>query len=720
MAETGNLSLWNLAVEGEIDLQFSGQDTPLVGDLLTFNGINWRPAPPLTTNLSETLYKTNMMQMIDATIPTTFIDAEMCTASGGDLNWIAASYPGTASDINYTQGLNVTPSGNVYTTVRMAASTVSRPVFDSDGTAAANPTPTTTRGVAIDKYDINGFAFWSVLVSNTGLYTFVNPEYGKFFAHNENTDENHYYGVTSKDYNPAAFIDSSSVSTPIPYTTAPVDTGGGPVGRSELFVVTFDKDGNYLWKVRLLCAQSISLYDNERYYQPDGIAVNHATGDFYTLTYMGYGMQTVRAEDSDGVERVTITPAASVYQYIITKWNSSGFAQWMTRVQGITSNNIRAGIDVDQTTGDLVMLGKTKQLGGTTFYNANGTVGAGPLSSSEYGYVAKWNDSGVFQWYALSYLVSIEDVFVDRTSGNIFTVGLFNNLYGPDFMQPIGTYNTVFYNVNSDGVSIAYSRPSEHYTEPQPAPYMVGISKWDSSGVPQWSTSVGPQNSGKFYSQCGIDYTNNEVYVNFISNANTSRYYGTSQTLQATLTSVNAFATTPPITVKLDGTTGDPIAYVTTYSKNNASDSLAAGWTAIDPVNNVFYVQYFSTTSGSDTLYGQNTDGMESGVTWNAATTNYKAALYQFAISSNVPMCPVFKLPDGMVDGFSKKLVSITGNTYNIDVMGNICSMGSSFGTISNGTPGDPAVLSGNTICMLWNENIQKWYVTNNTGFGLL
>jgi len=683
----GSLDLQDINIDGEISLGFSGMDVPVLDDVLTYDGTNWRPEPSGSGGVSsETLYGTAMTSInIDPDIKTSFLDGEMYVS---ELNWIAASYPNTSSSLNYPLGLSVTPSGDVYTTTRLDTATTSRPVYSAGGVFASSPT--TSRGLAVDKYDTNGTALFSVSLTNVGSYDYSgqsDPEKGVFVEHNPFSGQTHIFGIVTKGFNPATFYNASGVATVIPYTTPTV----GGVGRSELPIVTFDAAGNFAWKARLLCAQSTALYNDEFYYQGTNIAVYNSTGDFYTLLRMGFNTQTVRAEDSDGVERVTFTPVANQYHYIITKWNSAGFAQWMTSIQDIGFNHTGHGMAVDQSSGDIIVRASTAQGGGTTFYSVGNIVGAGPLATSDNSYIAKWNPAGVFQFYAVTnFYVTPESVSVNPLNGDIFAVGTSSNS------------NVVnFYDVNSDSGSIAY-------TVAAPETFTYLISKWSSSGVPQWSTSVGETGAVSVIPQCTFDAKTGELYTTLnVTNA-TSRYYDTTTALQKTMTT-GANGVVCPITLRINSTNGDLISYISTYSKIYAANSRSPGWTIIDPVRNVLYVQYFANAPSASAIYGQNDDGNESPVSLVPASTLNKTALYQFT------MRPTFNftlnLTNGTIDGFNKNLISITGNAYNI--VGNVTDSGNDYTTITTNGSG----LRGDTMNMVWNDAEQIWYSTGVNGF---
>jgi len=70
MTEAGNLALWNLNVLGELDLQFSGQATPVIDALLTFDGANWRPIVPVISNTASyiSIAVDNLMALSGMTI----------------------------------------------------------------------------------------------------------------------------------------------------------------------------------------------------------------------------------------------------------------------------------------------------------------------------------------------------------------------------------------------------------------------------------------------------------------------------------------------------------------------------------------------------------------------------------------------------------------------------------------------------------------------------
>lgn len=647
---------------------------------------------------AETLFKTTMPVSIDANIKVSFLDAEDC-GPGNNVEWIATNYPDVTGDYYYSYGItldNVT--GDLYTSCALRDTVTARPVYNGNGTFAYNP-PVVNRGIAVDKYDTNGNALWSVLFQNAGVLDLGIgfTESGNNLTRSQVNSRNLFTAQSGPAFNPVTFYNASGVPTIIPHTN--------PI-RPEQIIVNFDDSGNFMWKARLLCAQTSAYWEpvTASTFQARGIQVYEATGEFYTLhmcptgspSPFTAGFEPTRAEDSDGVERVTTTATANALFWLITKWSATGFAIWMARVQNVSANfRWAGGLAVDQRNGDVVVLCGIQTP--SNIYNSNGTLAATiPLSTEQY-ILAKYTSAGNFVWYSRFYLPTLSNISINNTTGDIFCSARFQPFAPSDFYSP-------------NSAVIAFSRPTPPANE-------SGVGKWDENGVPLWAVSFRETIPDTRMGTLSIDEALNIIYFNFFSTNPSVDFYNTAVMNTATLVSTNASASYKvPFQVRLDGITGDPINYVSTYSKTfGPANFNRAGEILFDSVRNALYVTFMPTETGAGSFFAQNTSGMEDSITIVAADIDQKGALYKFSLIGLD--CPIFIMPNGTIDGFDKTLISLTGNTYS--VMGSFTQFGTEYPTLSNGDIGPPGI-TGNVASMIWNDANQTWFITNNNSFLLI
>lgn len=175
-------------------------------------------------------------------------------------------------------------------------------------------------------------------------------------------------------------------------------------GNYEAYIVKWNSIGTGQW------AAAVSNINNDDGY---GIDVND-TGDIVATGV--YSSSAARIYNAGGIDSSISLPNSGSDDAYIVKWNSSGTAQWATRVASVSSD-IGRGININNV-GYIVATGSYNNA--VQIYNAGGTVPAISLPFSGFtdAFIAKWNSNGITQWGAsiagvdddIGYGVGINDV----------------------------------------------------------------------------------------------------------------------------------------------------------------------------------------------------------------------------------------------------------------------------------------------------------------------
>ena len=241
-------------------------------------------------------------------------------------------------------------------------------------------------------------------------------------------------------------------------------------GGDDIFVVKYDSNGVPLWARRI----SGGLTEGFRASQIDS-AGNVIVSGTYTsnpVTIYGGGDSVYATLDNPGLSTTT--------ESFIVKYNSSGAPQWVRRIGG-TGNDV-----INFTTG-IVLSGEDIIVSGSyssnpvTIFNADGSpsfttltnAGASPTRDS---FIVKYNSSGTPQWVRrIGGTSGSDDIGVVRadSSGNVVV-----------FMTYSSTSVTIFNEDQTSFATLANAGSNE-----------ICITKYNSSGIPQWVRRIGGSNS---------------------------------------------------------------------------------------------------------------------------------------------------------------------------------------------------------------------------------
>ena len=184
----------------------------------------------------------------------------------------------------------------------------------------------------------------------------------------------------------------------------------------------------------------------------------------------------------------------------VVKYNSSGVAQWASRIAGGTGNSFGLGIAVDPT-GYIYVSGFYYST--VTVYNSPGTISTIPtlaISGTRDAFVVKYDSSGVAQW-ATRIAGTGDDygfggITVDPT-GSIYVTGYYNS-------NPLTVYNAP----GTSGTLTLANAGSDD----------VFVVKYNSSGVAQWATRIAGTGNETGYNITNDSSGNIYVIGGYISN----------------------------------------------------------------------------------------------------------------------------------------------------------------------------------------------------------
>ncbi len=192
----------------------------------------------------------------------------------------------------------------------------------------------------------------------------------------------------------------------------------------------------------------------------------------------------------------------------VIKYNSSGLVQWATTIDGLNGNyGNNIALDSDN---NIYVTGRYNSSANFPLKNASGTTQVNsnvmlPGTSSQSGFIIKYNSSGLVQW-----ATNIDGVSTEIASGisvdsdnNIYIGGRYNSSSNFTLKNASGT-TQVNSNVTLPGV-------------PSQAGFII---KYNSSGLVQWATNIDGSGIDFLYGT-SIDYDNN-IYIigTYISSSN--------------------------------------------------------------------------------------------------------------------------------------------------------------------------------------------------------
>lgn len=307
------------------------------------------------------------------------------------------------------------------------------------------------------------------------------------------------------------FVDPSGNAYVIGYIA---DTVGTPIYNSNgslaatipyiefyygSFVVKYNSSGVAQWY-----AQQVS--DDS---QTTAATTVDTSGNVYIVGRYSGNFDMYNSDDTLGF---SLAGEFGVTNVFIVKYNSSGIAQWVARIDIISFNAVR-GIETDSS-GNVYIVGSYDAYLGNTVYNANGSASGItlPVTSGDTApYIVKYNSSGQAQWALRvggdSFGSFGSSVKVD-TEGNVYFSGGYTD-------SPLRFYDTSGNML--DTPSLPNSGNGDYF-----------LAKYNSSGVLLWATRMDGTGSEDFYDlPISTDSSNNVIIAgNYTSNPITLRSVG--------------------------------------------------------------------------------------------------------------------------------------------------------------------------------------------------
>jgi uncharacterized repeat protein (TIGR02543 family) len=393
-------------------------------------------------------------------------------------------------------------------------------------------------------------------------------------------------------------------------------TATGTYNGYNMVLVKYNSSGTAQW-----AQTAISGSDNSRF---DSVATD-ASGNVFAAGYI-YGTGSFGFGNG-------ITAAgtySSLYNVVLVKYNSSGFAQW---AQTVTSGSFRSwfrsvALDVS---GNVYAAGQIEGTGSFGF--GNGVTAAGTANNNNI-VLVKYNSSGTAQWAQTAtsgiYSTYFRSVVTDAI-GNVYAAGIIDGTGGCGF---------------GNGVAAEGKYITDN----------VVLVKYNSSGAAQWAQTVTSGSFNSLFFSVAIDTSGNVYAAGYIDRTG-SFGFGNSVTAAGTYNGYNA------VLVKYNSSgTAQWAQTVTSGLDNSHFNSVAT-----DASGNVYAVGY---------IWGTGSYGFGNGVT--AAGTN----------SSDHNVVLVKYNSSGIAQWAKTATSGANQSVYNsvtTDVSGNVYAAGYIMGTGSYG-----------------------------------
>jgi hypothetical protein len=313
------------------------------------------------------------------------------------------------------------------------------------------------------------------------------------------------YGIAVDNLGGIYVTGSSGAATMVAYNSngSAFSPTVANAGGTDVFLVKYTSSGSVSWLTRI----SSTTADIGWTVTAD------SSGNAYIGGINGAAIATIYS--ATGVAFGTTIPASSGF---VVKYNSSGIAQWMSRVAPGTVY----AVAVDSS-GNVYFGG---QAGGTvTAYNSSGTsFGSLTPTTGQDGFVVKLNSTGAVLWFV--FLISGQGTdsvrhMVTDSSDNLYVAGLMNSS---------GAAITI---KNSNGTTFA-SLATVGGTEGV-------VIKYNSSGNGQWAARLGSVGEDFAYG-VAVDSSGNVSITGQAANSASLNVYNANNTLFGTLTYSNLTA----------------------------------------------------------------------------------------------------------------------------------------------------------------------------------
>ena len=231
-------------------------------------------------------------------------------------------------------------------------------------------------------------------------------------------------------------------------------------GGNDAFLVKYNASGVAQWATRIAGGASDVGF---------GISVD-VSGNVYVTGF--YSSNPLTIYNANGGTFGTLANATGSDDVFVVKYNTSGIAQWATRLSGVGNDGGR-GISTDSS-GNVYVTGYYANAP-LTVYNAPGTASTiAPLANagSNDVFVVKYNLLGIAQWATrLSSAGNDQGRAVSTDGTNVYVTGFYNNT--------LTLYNAPGGTGDSSGITLANLGGSD-----------VFVVKYNTSGVAQWGARL--------------------------------------------------------------------------------------------------------------------------------------------------------------------------------------------------------------------------------------
>jgi Concanavalin A-like lectin/glucanases superfamily/Beta-propeller repeat len=438
---------------------------------------------------------------------------------------------GTGSDGGL--GISTDSTGNVYVAGYYNSSPFT--VYSAGGSTFGTLANVGSTDSFVVKYNSSGIAQWAAAVGGTGNDT--------AFGNATDSLGNVYV---------AGFYTSS----PLTIYNAGGSTFGtlANAGLNDVFVVKYNTSGTAQWATRIAGTGTDNGY---------GISAD-PSGNVYVTGNYNSGSLTIY--NASGSTFGTLGNAGS-YDAFVVKYDTTGTAQWTTRIAGST-NETGYGISVDST-GNVYVTGYYDSTS-ITIYNAGGsTFGTLGNAGNQDAFLVKYNSSGTAQWTARiggTGTDAPQGLFAD-SSGNVYVAGYYTS-------SPVTIYN-------------AGGSTFGTLTNVNPGTNDVFVVKYDTTGTAQWATRIAGTGSDTGYG-ISADPSGNVYVQGYYGSASLTVYNSSGSTFGTLTNSGNQDA----FLVKYD------ISGTAQWAKTIGGTSNDAGYLiSTDSAGNVYATGYYGSPS---------------------------------------------------------------------------------------------------------------------------
>jgi hypothetical protein len=396
--------------------------------------------------------------VIDTTKQFNFVEGAQ-NGPGGRGIW-ATKMDGSGNDQG--RAVETDSSGNVYVTGFFASDPLT--IYNSDGNASGITLDNAgSNGAFIVKYNSSGVAQWATRIDGTG-------------------DDRAF--AIAVDASGNIHVTGRYTGTVTIYSVGDVTFGTlANAGGTAAFIVKYNSSGVAQWATRI---------DGTGNDQGDGITVDSSGNVYVSGRYTG----TVTIYSAGDVSFGTLANAGGTAAFVV-KYNSSGVAQWATRIDG-TGNDGAQGVVVSDNGDVYVTYSSISPL--ITVYNSDGNESGVSIRNDLYidaftiscfG-VIKFNSFGNAEWATriLSYGIIFSagrEWNVSRSSIKLDTSGSLVVSF-----RTVEDMSTTIY--NSDGSTFKHI-PGDHnigkdaFGDSGMSPLLLNLLlKYDSNGFCQWVT----------------------------------------------------------------------------------------------------------------------------------------------------------------------------------------------------------------------------------------